>query len=162
MDVSHLAENAHVGDLEPTRARSPLRRPTGRTTQLGPRSTSGRVCPLAAQGRSESDVRQANRQLHNSAPPESTENKCPTPIAKPNPFRRHAILASGRQCLPALSRSALRPTARRCIEHRIPCPTIRLTALRFEFCSPNSQSAGRTSRKRPRSEERRVGKECRS
>src|ERR1019366_545574 len=31
------------------------------------------------------DARQANRS-HNSEPRQSTENKCPTPIAKPNPF----------------------------------------------------------------------------
>ena len=67
------------------------------TTQPGYEAKSRRVRPPAAQDRSASDVRQANRRLHNSALRESTENKCPTPISQPNPFRHHAILASGNQ-----------------------------------------------------------------
>src|ERR1039458_8292180 len=60
-----------------------------------------------------------------------------------------AVLYSRRVINVFHSRSALRPTARRFIEQQNSfAPSDRPTALRFEFCSPNSQSAARTSRNR--------------
>src|ERR1039457_2272994 len=59
------------------------------------------------------------------------------------------MLASRSECLPNLSRSVPRPTARRLIEQQnFLARHHRPTALRFEFCSPDSQSAARTSRNR--------------
>src|ERR1039458_1744112 len=74
---------------------------------------------------------QALGHLHNSAPRESVENKCPTPIATSNPFRRRAILASSRQCLPqsAVPRSARQPAGS--LHNRITSP--RMIALPPSF-----------------------------
>lgn len=69
---------------------------TNRTPSSGPRSSPGGSAPL-------------DRQLHNVAPRESIENKCPTPIAHSNPLGRRAILTSSSQCLP---RPAVRRSAR--------------------------------------------------
>ncbi len=60
---------------------------------FGPKSDLGGFCP-GRPGRSESEVRHANRRSHNSAQQGFTENKGPKPIAKSNPCRRRAILAS--------------------------------------------------------------------
>ena len=108
--------------MEATRARTPSRRPTNPTAQLWAEVKSGPVCPPLPEDRSQSDVRQVNRRLHNSAPRGSTENKRPTPIAQPNPFRRRAILASSNQCLPhsAVRRSVRQPAGS--LNNRIPSP----------------------------------------
>src|ERR1019366_1922473 len=60
---------------------------------FAPKSDLGGFCP-GRPGRSESEVRHANRRSHNSAQQGFTENKGPKPIAKSNPCRRRAILAS--------------------------------------------------------------------
>jgi hypothetical protein len=63
-----------------------------------------------------------------------------------------AVLYSRRVIDVFHSRSALRPTARRSIEQQnISAFQHRPTALRFNSCSPNSQSAARPSRHRLRS-----------
>ena len=107
------------------------------TTQPGYEAKSRRVRPPAAQDRSASDVRQANRRLHNSALRESTENKCPAPISQPDPFRHHAILASGNQFFRTQPFGALPDTPSVYQRREFLSPHDCHAARRFDLCSPN-------------------------
>src|ERR1017187_68184 len=78
-----LAENAQVGDLEPTRATSPFWGPNDRTTQLEDEVSLGGSALWSPRTARRGDARQANRRSHNAEPRQSTENKCPTPIVQP-------------------------------------------------------------------------------
>jgi len=133
-----LPRNARVGRFGLTPANSPSGRTGNRTSQLGAAVKSGGSLP---KDRSQNGLRQSNRRSHNSAPPESTQNKRPTPIAQPNPLRRRATLALGNRCLPH--------SADPCSTHAVPSPRItHPTALDFVICSPKSRSAAGTSRNR--------------
>jgi hypothetical protein len=73
----------------------------------------------------ESDARHASRRSLNSPQPGSAENKPPTPIAKSNPCRRRAILASSSKCLPHSAVPA---------RYRQPC-----RSLKTEYCLVSSR-----------------------
>jgi len=147
-DVSHdseiglfgvkLPRNARVGRFGLTPADSPSGRPGNRTSQLGAAVKSGESLP---KDRSQNGLRQSNRRSHNSAPPESTQNKRPTPVAQPNPLRRRATLALGNRCLP---HSPIGAPPMQSPSPRITHPT----ALDFVIRSPKSRSAAGTGRNR--------------
>jgi hypothetical protein len=88
---------------------------------------------------------------HNTTPLESTENKCPTPIARSNPFRPRAILASSNnQCPPTAARRSARE-AGGSLNNTIPSPpTIAIPPSVSIFVRPICTPAARTTRNRPR------------
>src|ERR1022692_60048 len=167
--------------MEPVQARSPLRGISSRTAQLRPEVGSGRDRPGRPGPARRAKVRHANRRSHNSAQQGFTENKGPKPIAKSNPCRRRAILASISNharplgtppdsppvhCLVNTVGRRRQRRARRLFEKRILSCThaavfmplgaphghadfdIALPPSFFDFCSPISPSAPRTSRNR--------------